>query len=254
LLKEGDIIHIPAWNLHGFKGLGEDGFEGLSIQFQETAIFESSNTPETTYIDRKKIPLQERQLIKFQREDLEELSSVEIDGKTKPLGIVKNFRSNTVLNSILDKGFSAAWVHLGDGDELASHQHDEKSMILVTKGTGEAINGIHSTSISTGDGVFVPSGAIHGFRGNGDGFWGLSIQFAQSSLYENPENARVSFLSGFDKLMIKNNKKFKELGELSIFSIPEQDFVENPIMKQRLLDCLQVIPSTFKYAGRVVAF
>jgi len=27
--KEGDIIHIPPWNLHGFKGAGTKRFEGL---------------------------------------------------------------------------------------------------------------------------------------------------------------------------------------------------------------------------------
>lgn len=245
-LKEGDVIHIPAWNLHGFKGLGENGFEGLSIQFQETAIFESSETPETTYVDREKIPLEDRQLKKVQREDLEEINSVKMNGQEKNLGIVKNFRSNPLLNEILPKNFSAAWVHLNDGEELAAHQHDEKSIILVTNGDGEASDGSQVTPLTTGDGVFVPSGAVHGFKGRKKGFWGLSIQFSDSSLYENTQNPRVNFLTGFDKLMIENAKKFQELATLPIFSIPEQDFYENPQMKKRLLDCLQVMSRNFQ--------
>ena len=245
-LKEGDVIHIPAWNLHGFRGLGENGFEGLSIQFQKTAIFESSNTPETTYIDREKIPLKDRQLIKIQREDLEELNSVEIDGVAKNLGLVKNFRSSPILNSLLDTKFSAAWVHLEDGEELVSHQHAEKSVILVTNGDGEATDGFRTHSISTGDGVFVPSGAIHGFTGKGQGFWGLSIQFSESSLYENTDKPRVSFVTGFDKLLTANNRKFSELAQLPIFNIPKEDFIEYPKMKRKLLDCLQIMSRNFQ--------
>ncbi len=245
-LKEGDIIHIPAWNLHGFQGLGEGGFEGLSIQFQETAIFESEKTPETTYIDREKIPLKDRELIKFSREDFDEINSVKIDGKQKNLGIVKNFRSNDLLNKILPPVFSAAWVHLKDKEVLSTHQHIEKSIILITNGSGRANNGISFEELKTGDGVFVPSFAPHGFEGTDKGFWGLSIQFSESSLYEDPSNPRVQFQSGFERLKKANEIKFRELVNLPIFDIPPEEFQKKPVAKKRLLDCLQTISRNFQ--------
>lgn len=244
--KEGDIIHIPAWNLHGFEGAGKNGFEGLSIQFQKTAIFESSDRPETTYFDREKIPLDQRQLIKFEREHLESINSVEIQNEIKNLGIVKNFRSNSLLSSILPNYFSAAWVHLNDGEELKAHQHAEKSIILITNGQGEAFNGQESHAIETGDGVFVPPYATHGFRGKKSGFWGLSIQFNSTSLYENEQAPRVHFISAFEKLKASNEEKFQELKKLPIFNIPSEAFLESPAMKRKLLDCLQIMSRNFQ--------
>jgi len=246
LLKEGGVIHIPAWNLHGFKGLGANGFEGLSLQFQETAIFESKNTPETSYESREQTPLSQRQLVRFEREGLESINSVETNGTERQLGIVKNFRKNKELSQLLPDTFSAAWVHLGGNETLVTHQHQEKSVILITSGTGEVFDGESRHSLKSGDGVFVPSQAIHGFKGTGEGFWGLSFQFNPTSLYEDTSQPRVHFLSSFEKLKIANEKKFQELESLPIFRIPQKDFEKNPLLKRRLLDCLQVMSHRFQ--------
>ena len=68
-IKAGDIVYIPKWNLHGFIGTGSRGFKALSIQFQETAIFESEEKTETTYFQRESIPLEERELQVFSRDE-----------------------------------------------------------------------------------------------------------------------------------------------------------------------------------------
>ena len=244
--SEGDIIHIPAWNLHGFCGAGLSGFEGLSIQFQDAPIFGSEDCPETTYIDRELIPLRERELVKISREKIKSLNSVTTETGNKNLGIVKNFRSNSFIDKLLPDFFSAAWVHLEEGEELSLHEHNEKSLILITHGEGIALGADEEIPLKTGDGVFVPENASHGFKGKNGGFWGLSIQFEPNSLYEDPTRPRVKFVNNFEKLKAFNDKKYQKLSQLDIFKIPKEEFIDKPELKSMLLDCLQVISDNFQ--------
>ena len=185
-------------------------------------------------------------MIKISRDEIKSLHNVEVDKEEKNLGIVKNFRSNELLNKLLPDFFSAAWVHLDNKEELSLHQHIEKSLILITNGEGVALNGKEELNLKTGDGVYVPTNALHGFRGKNQGFWGLSIQFQAQSLYEDQTKPRVKFLSPFEKLKAVNEMKYQQLSELDIFKIPKEEFVNNPELKIRLLDCLQVISDNFQ--------
>ena len=105
-IKTGDVVYIPEWNSHGFFGEGPNGFHALSIQFQPTAIFESADTPETTYQERLNIPLEDRQLRIVRRDELPSLTEVMVDGKKKSLGILKNFSENSLLNEKFPSFFS----------------------------------------------------------------------------------------------------------------------------------------------------
>lgn len=50
-LGEGDIIVIPAGYKHGFVGAGENGFWGLSIQFESLALYEDLDSPLVTFLE-----------------------------------------------------------------------------------------------------------------------------------------------------------------------------------------------------------
>ena len=196
-VQAGDVVWIPAWNRHGFDG-GSEGFWALSIQFQRSAIFEHEDNPHTTYVlPESSLPsLAERALRIIRRADLPELNAVTVEGEKHELGRVLNFRSETFLDGVLPDTLSLAWVQLQSGQILAEHVHETDSMILVTEGEGRVL-GDWGGAIRTGDTIFVPAGGVHGFRGEGcKGFWGLSIQFESTSLYDDPGNPRVRFLQG----------------------------------------------------------
>ncbi|NQZ02654.1 MAG: cupin domain-containing protein [Bdellovibrionales bacterium] len=246
-IKEGDVIWIPEWNLHGFRGTGEQGFEALSIQFQETAIFESAETPETTYEDRNKVPLQDRQLKVIGRADLPEINSVEThDAGQVNLGVVKGFAGSEFLAARCPDFFSAAWVRLQGGERLSPHKHGVESMIIVTHGTGRFLGDGDSAKLETGDVVFVPAGASHGFGGVGEGFWGLSIQFQPESLYDTGDDRNVQFLTPRQQLVSSNLEYAKEFKGNPIFQFQSRDFLACPEKKQALLDCLQVMSDHFQ--------
>jgi quercetin dioxygenase-like cupin family protein len=183
----GDVVYIPEHNSHGFVG-GEGGFWALSVQFQETAIFETEVDPLTQYAQLEEInDVKPLQVIK--RENLDSLHEVEVDGEIHRLGLVKNFASHPVMRDFLPEHLSLAWVRLGRGETLHTHRHPEDSMILVTEGEGSAMGGI-SGYLKEGDVVYVPEGHPHGFSGEGDGFWALSVQFSKTSLYYRPTRDR----------------------------------------------------------------
>ena len=69
-------------------------------------------------------------------------------------------------------------------------------MIIVCRGSGVLLDG-GETPLNEGDIVLVPESYLHGFRGlEPSGVEGLSLQFEGLGLYENVENARVSFDKG----------------------------------------------------------
>ncbi len=249
-ISTGDIVHIPEWNLHGFKGKGHDGFSALSIQFQETAIFSSEDRPETTYIDRESIPLAERELKIISRNSLLELNEISQNGQKKNLGIVKNFASHSLMKEKLPSYFSAAWVHLNPGERLETHVHDTDSMIILTEGFG-SLQGDLNQPLQEGDTVYVPAGYSHGFTGAGDkGFWALSIQFQSTSLYEDSLNPQVQFIEdekiSFENFLKLNEHYVQKFLENPIFKINPQDLRDRPEKKKKLMDCLQVMSDSFQ--------
>ena len=242
-IKAGDIVYIPKWNLHGFIAKGKNGFKALSIQFQETAIFESEEKPQTTYFDRESIPLDERQLKVISRDSLKTINETIVDGIKHDLGILKNFADNEILAREFPYNFSCAWVRLENGQLLSPHTHEEDSMIILTEGNGH-FTGVNKYPLSAGDIVFVPSGATHGFETKqGEGFWGLSVQFNEKSLYEEENKPRVKFINQYENLIKINDKLAKEFYENNpTFKLDIQTKAD----KEVLLDCLQVISDHFQ--------
>ncbi|MBW4575129.1 MAG: hypothetical protein KME08_07580 [Aphanothece sp. CMT-3BRIN-NPC111] len=47
--SDGDIVIIPSGCLHGFVGAGDDGFWGLSIQFEGRGIYENPSEAQVTF-------------------------------------------------------------------------------------------------------------------------------------------------------------------------------------------------------------
>ena len=253
-VKAGDVIYIPEWNLHGFKGKGDNGFRALSIQFQSDAIFSSEEKPETSYFDREQIPLEQRQLIKIPRDQLESIHEVVVNGVTENLGVLKNFGANKILKSKLPEYFSAAWVHLKSGERLNNHKHESDSMIIMTEGEGFATGAVEKDLIA-GDIVYIPAGETHGFMGGGrEGFWALSIQFEDMSLYEDANNPKVAFIgndiahkdSALDKLHSLNEECIANFKKNEIFSKEVSELMSEKERLAILKDCLQVMSDSFQ--------
>lgn len=131
------------------------------------------------------------------RDELPAIHSVIVDDKEYNLGLLKDFRRHPLLKDALPEigRFSASWVHLKQDEVLKEHRHYTLSMIIVTEGCGRTLGDL-KTAIKTGDTVVVPAGKLHGFvGGEPTGFWGLSIQFEGTGLYENTDKPRVQFHS-----------------------------------------------------------
>ena len=245
-IKAGDVVYIPEWNLHGFIGKGEAGFKALSIQFQETAIFESENKPETSYFDRESVPLSQKALRIITRDQLPSIHEAIVDGVTHNLGVLKNFSGSEILKNLFPGNFSCAWVRLENGQSLAPHRHQEESMIILTEGQGRFSPGVEEDSfeIGKGDILFVPPNLDHGFSTmEGQSFWALSIQFNESSLYEDRAEPRVDFISKYDLLLRKNEELVKNFVENNhTFQID----IDSNKKRDALLDCLQIISDHFQ--------
>jgi len=66
-------------------------------------------------------------------------------------------------------------------------------MIIITSGKAR-LTGDNPCVVTEGDIICVPRNTKHGFIGDGpNGFWGLSIQFEERGLYEEPDKALVMF-------------------------------------------------------------
>ena len=131
----------------------------------------------------------------IRRLEIPSIDSVVVEGVRHFLGDQRDFRRNQTLAKFIPENarLAIAWVRLKPGEVLSVHVHPIESMILICEGSAE-FNGDFDDSISTGDAVIVPRGARHGFRGTGPtGFVGLSIQFENQGLYEDPKNALVKF-------------------------------------------------------------
>jgi hypothetical protein len=115
-----------------------------------------------------------------------------------------------------------------------------------------------TTDIRSGDIVVVPPGARHGFVGTGPtGFWALSIQFEGTGLYEDPDNARVSFVGDrADIATIRaENDKYMRAYEGNALVRLIRDIDTQPVgVRESLLDHLQGWSNAFQriIAARVV--
>lgn len=246
--RGGDVIYVPAYNSHGFVGLDE-GFWALSVQFERVAIFETETDPLTRYLgDSRDREERAEPLRIISRGDLPSIHEVQIGSRTHDLGIVKNFRSNEHLRDLLPSNLSLAWVRLEDRQQLHAHRHAESSMIIVTEGRGRFL-GERLHALEEGDIVFVPEFHVHGFRGGRGGFWGLSVQFGDASLYERPEQPRVLFDSCAGTLshLLERNDRFAEhFCDHEVFDCIHQDLLQDPHTRARFLSGLSIWSAYFQ--------
>lgn len=130
------------------------------------------------------------------RNDIPAISEVEEGGEVHPLGELRDFRRHPQLAEFIpdQARLSIAWVRLRAGEELPPHIHPTASLLLCTAGSGIVL-GAPDDIIGPGDAVLVYAGSTHGFRGlEPTGIEGLSIQFEERGLYEDPSRPRVHFM------------------------------------------------------------
>ena len=64
----------------------------------------------------------------------------------------------------------AVWINaVGVGDEVRPHRHDCEEVIFVAFGQLHATLEGAASDLASGDALFVPTGAVHGFRNPGPG-------------------------------------------------------------------------------------
>ncbi len=52
-LKEGDVVIVPPFHMHGFRGKGSHGFWGLSIQFEGLGLYEDRDAPRVRFVAKE---------------------------------------------------------------------------------------------------------------------------------------------------------------------------------------------------------
>lgn len=199
------------------------------------------------------------------RAEIPSIHSVLLNEKEHNLGIVKDFTKNVSLFNFIpkDSNFSISWVHLDNGEKLDVHVHPTDSMIVVCQGNGFCLGDLEGR-ITDGDIVLIPQGHRHGFKGSEpQGFWALSIQFENRSLYGNSSEPLVNFVrvnssSPEEKTeqiykdevlnhLLKNNERhLAEFAQHHIFSLLRQGYFNDKRNRARLLDCLQVWSNYFQ--------
>jgi len=129
------------------------------------------------------------------RSEIPAISEIMEHGELHSLGEQRDFRRHPLLNEFIPQQarLSMAWVRLRAGEILAPHRHPTASLLLCTGGCGIVLE-LPDRVISLGDAVLVPAGSTHGFKGlEPSGIEGLSIQFEDRGLYEDPSKPRVEF-------------------------------------------------------------
>jgi mannose-6-phosphate isomerase-like protein (cupin superfamily) len=203
----------------------------------------------------------------IRRSEMPFVSHVVVDGVEHLLGQHRDLRRNEFLASFMPEQsrLGIAWVHLKPGEILSTHVHPIESMILICEGEAEFI-GDFRCSLAAGDIVAVPRGAKHGFRGTGAiGFHGLSIQFEQRGLYEDPANALVNFLArasaatarpdepepeepSLHTLLRKNEEFVAKFHDNLLFKLMSQGCFEHPDTKRLFFDYFQRWSNHFQRA------
>jgi len=108
--------------------------------------------------------------------------------------------------------------------------------------------------IHEGDVITIRRGAKHGFIGGGEnGYWALSLQLEDRGLYENTEEALVSFKNMacediyLGKLMKANQEYMQDYLKNSLFKLILSDDINDKKTRSTLLDCIQVWSDIFQH-------
>lgn len=128
----------------------------------------------------------------FNRSDIPGITQMHVEGEVRNLGIVKHFKKIPLLAEQLPAHFAIAWVHLEPGEVLETHTHDVASMIIAAEGSASS-QGDTEITFHGGDAVFIPAWNLHGFTGGKNGFWGLSIQFNETAIFETKDNPLTQY-------------------------------------------------------------
>lgn len=179
------------------------------------------------------------------RDKMPVISEITVAGVTHFLGQHRDFRNHEHLQSFLDKETDVAlsWTHLKNGEQLNIHTHPVKSMIIICSGSGFLLGDVEY-ELREGDVVIVPSGAKHGFRGNGPlGFHALSVQFEEKSLYAKEHQPVVKFQgdqSKYQNEFVQYNAKRTQLYlALPIFAAIKEGEFKDPVRMDRMLSFLK---------------
>lgn len=189
------------------------------------------------------------------RNSIQSLHSVIIDGNKHYLGVHKDFRKDVNLKQFLPDRcrLSIAWVYLKKDEKLDVHEHPIETLIIICNGSGKMIGDLEK-EIHEGDVITIRRGAKHGFIGGGEnGYWALSLQLEERGLYENAEEALVSFKSiacddtYLSKLMKTNQEYMQDYLKNSLFTLILSDSINDKKIRCKLLDCIQVWSDIFQH-------
>ncbi|ARB91018.1 cupin domain-containing protein [Legionella longbeachae] len=187
----------------------------------------------------------------FNRDQIPSIRSIEENGKPTYLGIVKNFRSIEQLDQFIPQNgrLAASWVRLAKDEILEVHTHPVSSLYIITEGEAYLLNGISQQLLKKGDIITIPPDADHGFIGAGlNGYWGLSIQFEERGIYEDPKQPLVNFKDPFNylkELQLINSKYMERFEQNEIFNaLGEEQLSES--QKNKFLDYLQILSDNFQ--------
>lgn len=187
----------------------------------------------------------------FNRDQIPSIRSIEENGKLTYLGIVKNFRSIEQLDQFIPQNgrLAASWVRLAKDEVLEVHTHPVSSLYIITEGEAYLLNGVSQQLLKKGDIVTIPPGADHGFIGAGlNGYWGLSIQFEERGIYEDPKKPLVNFKDPFNylkELQSINSEYIDHFKNNEIFNVLLEERLSDS-QKNKFLDYLQVLSDNFQ--------
>jgi quercetin dioxygenase-like cupin family protein len=193
------------------------------------------------------------------RSEIPAIESVVIDGEEHLLGVLKDFRKDPRLAAFIPQtsSLSISWVRLTPGEELDTHVHPVESMILVSEGDVRVTGDLAGPLLTAGDALLVPKGCRHGFVGAGaSGFWGLSIQFEPTGLYDDPLRPKVSFEDALaseppasltlDALLERNDTYLRQFALNPLFALARTGALDHGEPRNRFLDCFQVWSNSFQ--------
>lgn len=173
------------------------------------------------------------------RKDIPAINEVVINNIRFDLGLHQDFRRHDILAEFIPEfgRFSLSWTCLKETQTLEKHQHPNKSLILVIKGSGTLIGDV-TQIINEGDSIIVPENCIHGFTANnGEDLYALSIQFDEG-LYENINNPKVTFLSqnnhGLDLLFSTNKRRLSTHINTGFFKLLTDGTLKNDPNKMKI--------------------
>lgn len=198
------------------------------------------------------------------RASIPSLSSVTVGNKIHNLGILKDFKKHPLLAKFIPSSgkISLSWIRLKEGETLQPHTHPILSMVLICKGNVQSLGEVENF-LSEGDIFLIPSGCVHGFRGEGpSGFWGLSIQFETQGLYEDINNPLVKFMDletqdippqkkdhhppSFHGLLERNTYFKNIFSSHSLFNFLNKKANNNPTIHDSFFDLFQVWSNAFQ--------